>query len=185
MSRLSLHSNRPLRRSATLCVAAAAVTAALAGAVSSADGSAVPAGVASVPSCQTAGLAVGLHARGNAAGSAYYALEFTNHSGHSCSLRGYPGVSAVSRGGRQLGRAASRDNGPKTNTVTLRQGGTANATLRIVSASNFSQSACRQVKAAGLRVFPPNQRASKTVRFRFPACTRPSVKYLTVQAVRP
>lgn len=190
MSRSSFPFVRPLRTSAIVCVAGAALTAAPAGVASSAggsavDGAAVTDSVASVPSCQTAGLALGLRARGNTLGSAYYALEFTNHSGHTCTLRGYPGVSAISGRGRQLGSAASRDNGRKTTTVELRENGTATATLRIAAAGNFQKSICRQVKAAGLRVFPPNQTASKTVRFRFPACTRRSAKYLSVQAVRP
>jgi len=41
-----------------------------------------------------------------AAGSVYYTLQFTNLSGHACTLRGYPGVSAVSLSGHQLGAPA-------------------------------------------------------------------------------
>ena len=53
----------------------------------------------SVPACTAFGLgawvAVG---QGNgAAGTIYYPLEFTNLSGHTCSLFGFPGVSAHRR----------------------------------------------------------------------------------------
>ncbi|HSZ28856.1 MAG TPA: DUF4232 domain-containing protein [Pseudonocardiaceae bacterium] len=34
-----------------------------------------------------------------APGTSYYPLEFTNTGGHTCSLSGYPVVSAISRAG--------------------------------------------------------------------------------------
>jgi hypothetical protein len=37
---------------------------------------------------------------------AEYYLEFTNLSGHACTLAGYPGVSAVGLSGGQLGSPA-------------------------------------------------------------------------------
>ena len=59
-----------------------------------------------IPQC-TGGLGLGAWvavSQGNgAAGTIYYPLEFTNTSGHACSLFGYPGVSAISRSGQQLG----------------------------------------------------------------------------------
>jgi hypothetical protein len=40
------------------------------------------------------------------------------------------------------------------------------------------------VQAAGVRVFPPNQKASRIVPFPFAACSRKGPVYLGVQAVR-
>jgi hypothetical protein len=134
-----------------------------------ASGSARAAGL---PACQTAGLVVWLSNGSGAAGSAFYTMDLTNLSGHSCTLRGYPGVSAVNLSANQVGRAASRNKGKKVKTVTLLNGAAATATLRIVDAGNFSRSACRPVTAAGLRVFPPNQTASKLVPFPFGVCSR-------------
>ena len=59
---------------------------------------------ASAPAaCKTAGLVVWVNTNGNAAaGSTYVTLEFTNQSGRTCTLAGYPGVSALDLRGRSL-----------------------------------------------------------------------------------
>jgi hypothetical protein len=138
------------------------------------------------PSCPTAGLVVWLNtlSGGGAAGSYYYDLDFTNLSGHACSLLGYPGVSAVSLGGRQLGSPASRNRTSKAKLVELANGETASALLRLVNAANYSAAQCRQVVAAGLRVYPPNQTKSKIVPFPFSACSRSGPQFLSIEAVK-
>lgn len=140
---------------------------------------------AAPPRCATSGLVVWLDTQGSgAAGSVYYRLEFTNLSGRACTLSGYPGVSAVGLSSRQIGRSASREGGSKARTVTLANGATATASLRIVEAGNFPSSSCRQAKAAGLKVYPPNQSAAKTVPFPFEACSRSGPTFLSVGPVR-
>jgi hypothetical protein len=140
---------------------------------------------ASAPACSTSGLVIWLDTRGNGtAGSTYYNLEFTNQSGHACTLRGYPGVSAVDLSGHQLGSAASRNPARAPRLVTLATDKTAVAVLRIVDVGVFSPSQCKQRPAAGLRVFPPNRRTSKSVPFPFAACSRRGPTYLSVEAVR-
>src|SRR5262249_41350004 len=88
---------------------------------------------ASAPSCATSGLVVwlGLDTGGGAAGSTYVNVTFTNLSRHACTLRGYPGVSAVDLAGRQVGRAAARESGVAVRAVTLAAGSSAIAVLRI------------------------------------------------------
>jgi hypothetical protein len=155
-------------------------------ALSGAPSAALPgATAAAAPRCASSGLVIWLDTNGNgAAGSTFYSLELTNLSGRTCTLAGYPGVSAVNLRGRQLGSSAKRDTSRRPRTITLAAGASAIATLRIVDAGNFSASACRPVTAAGLRVFPPNQTASKVVPFPFGACSRTGPGYLSVQAVR-
>jgi hypothetical protein len=144
----------------------------------------VPA-AASTAKCATSGLVVWLDTQGNgAAGSNFYTLEFTNLSGHTCTLGGYPGVSAVNLAGHQVGSAASRDTSHTPRTVTLAAGASATTTLRIVEAGDFPSGTCGLVTAAGLRVFPPNLTASKVIPFPFPACMRPRHVFLTVRAVQ-
>jgi hypothetical protein len=139
---------------------------------------------ASTPKCATSGLVVWLDTQGNgAAGSIFYTLEFTNLSGHTCTLSGYPGVSAVDLAGHQLGGAASRDTARTPHLVTLTSGASATAMLRIVEAGNFPSSSCHEATAAGLRVFPPNLTTSKVVPFPFPACSLAGPVYLSVRAV--
>jgi Protein of unknown function (DUF4232) len=140
---------------------------------------------ADTPKCATSGLVVWLDTQGNGtAGSIYYTLEFTNLSARACMLGGYPGVSAVSLAGHQLGSAASRDRTTTPRMVTLASGASATAVLRIVEAGDFPTSSCRQVTAAGLRVYPPNLSTSKVVPFPFSACSRTGPVYLSVRAVK-
>jgi Domain of unknown function (DUF4232) len=135
--------------------------------------------------CSTPGLVVWLNTQGDhAAGSSYYELRFTNLSGRTCTLRGFPGVAAVSIAGHQLGRAAARTRAGTSRQVRLPNNATAVATIQIANAHNFPTSACRPVVAAALRVYPPNQTASKLVPFPFPACSRAGPVYLFVRKVQ-
>jgi hypothetical protein len=135
------------------------------------------------PACAGSGLVVWIDTNGDAtAGSTYFQLKFTNQSGHACTLQGYPGVSAVDLGGRRLGSAASRDVSAAP-VVRLANGDTAKARLRIVVAGNFPAATCQRRAAAGLRVYPPNETASKVVPIPFEACSRSGPIVLSVQAV--
>src|SRR5690349_757846 len=97
--------------------------------------------------CMTPQLVVWLDTSGGgaAAGSVFYRLNFTNLSGHACTLAGYPGVSAVDLGGRQLGSPAGRNPQKPFRVVTIRAGGTASAVLQISQAANFPPAACHRV----------------------------------------
>ncbi len=134
--------------------------------------------------CATSDLVIWLDTAGSgAAGSVYHHLRFTNFSGRPCSLVGYPGVSAVRIGGRQLGRAASRNIARRPARITLASGATANSVLRLVNVGNFPASTCRPRMAAGLRVYPPNQRSSQIVPFPFRACSDTRARFLTIEAL--
>jgi hypothetical protein len=128
---------------------------------------------------------VWIDTQGNgAAGSVFYRLELTNQSGHPCFLVGYPGVSAVDLRGHLLGSAAGRSPSGRR-VVTLRNGATASTPLQIAQVINYPRSVCRQVAAAGLRVYPPNETVSKVVPFPFDACSRSGPVYLHVHRVSP
>ncbi len=148
---------------------------------------------AGIPSCATSGLAIWLNTEEDGTlGSVYYKLELTNLSGHTCTLSGYPGVSAVNLAGHQVGRSAAREPFRKPRLVTLasgtgvggtRDGGTvAIAMLRIVVAGLAP--GCHPVVAAGLRVYPPGQAKSKVVPYPFETCSS-GYGILDVQAVEP
>lgn len=142
-------------------------------------------GRAAARSCRTSGLVVWIDTHGGAAaGSFYLRLELTNQSGHPCSLVGYPGVSAVDLIGHQLGSAAGRSPSPRR-VVTLRNGATTRAQLQIATVANSPRTVCRQVAAAGLRVYPPNETVSKVVPLPFDACSRSGPVYLQVTRVAP
>jgi hypothetical protein len=155
------------------------------------------ASAASTPACTTSNLVVWLNTVGNgAAGSSYYDLNFTNLSAHACTLIGYAGVSGVSLSNRQVGSSAARDNtiGPAVITLTsaisargllsATTHNTATVILQITEVVNYPASTCRQISAAGLRVFPPGQTSSKIVAFPFAACAKSGPRYLHVEAVQ-
>ena len=138
--------------------------------------------------CPSSGLQVTLGQGNGAAGSTYYPLDFSNNSGASCTLFGYPGVSFVTGiGGSQIGSAASRNPALPSELVTIPPGGIAHATLQVVNAENFAASACHMVTAHWLKVYPPNQTAPLYVSFTAHACSGKAkpVNILAVEAVRP
>jgi hypothetical protein len=141
---------------------------------------------ASVPSCATSGLVEWFYnPPGSAtAGSFYYDLEFTNQSGHTCTIHGYPKVTGVGITGHQLGTAAGHNPAHSARTVTLSKGKTAMAVLQVTDAGNFPPSTCRPTAAAGVRVSPPGQKATKTVPFPYQACAKAGPVYLHVEAVQ-
>ncbi len=164
-------------------VAAVAVAAALIPAAAlAATAAGGAADQAATPKCTTAGLVVWMDTNGDgAAGSIFYTLQFTNLSGHACTLFGHPGVIAVSLNGTRLGHAARWD-GPAPSQVRLANGATATAVLRysdVITGNNHCQAA-----AAGLRVRPPGQTASKVIPFPLTACANRALVYLGVQPVQ-
>ena len=143
---------------------------------------AAPAVAVRTPGCPTAGLVIWMNNEQGAAGTFYSDLNFTNLSGHACSLRGHPGVSAIDLGGDgQLGMPAAWP-AATLRTVTLANGATATAVLAITDVGVFSTGACHPVTAAGLRVYPPNQFTAKLVPYPLRACTTGQV-FMRVGAV--
>jgi Domain of unknown function (DUF4232) len=141
---------------------------------------------AAPPPCKTAGLVIWSNdgAGGGTAGSVFYEVRFTNLSGHTCTLRGFPKVAAVNLAGKRVGAVAKHAAGQKTKTVKLTEGETASAQLQVVDAGNFSPSSCHPVTAAGLRVTPPGQGKSKLVPLPFETCAKASQKTLSIGTVR-
>jgi hypothetical protein len=141
-------------------------------------------GVVTTPACTTPQLAIRLGTNGSgAAGSTYYPLNFTNRSGHACTLMGYPGVSAVNGSGSQLGSAAGRNTTTAAKALTLANGGTATSTLQIADVGNYPTATCQPTTATGLRVYAPNQTSAVSVAFSFSACAKAAPVYLHVSAV--
>jgi hypothetical protein len=156
-------------------VAAAAVAAlAISTAAYAATSSPAAASSAAIPRCAASDLGVWLAvSQGNgAAGTIYYPLEFTNLSGHTCYLYGYPGVSAVSRTGHQLGSPAAWGSRSGARIVNLKPGATAHTVLAYHDAVVATQPGCNPVNtAANLRVYPPGQRTATEAAFSFEACS--------------
>ena len=137
-----------------------------------------PTPTSSVPTasggCLTSGLSLRLGAGQGTAGSIYEPIVFTNTSGRSCTLYGYPGVSFVAPGtGHQVGAAASHNPEHAPATVTLAPGASASALLQVVDDRNFPPSSCHLVAVSGLRVYPPGTPRPPTSRSKRPARRAP------------
>jgi hypothetical protein len=166
-------SSQPTSASTTAATTATAAPSATVGAsggggtVTTASGA--PATTAATTSTTTAGMAAcasdGLHLAASGpsnpgAGSATWTLMFTNAGQAPCSLDGYPGVSAISSSGQQIGQPAGRT-GRSPSVVVVQPGQSATADVRIAQAGDFDPSACGTPTAAsGFRVYPPGQTAA-------------------------
>jgi hypothetical protein len=97
-------------------------------------------------------------------------VEITNAGAHACALYGYPGVSAVNLAGTQLGAPANRNVTLSPKSIALVVGGTATAILQITDTGVYSPTSCHPTRAAGVRVYPPEQKAAKVVPYPFMTC---------------
>ncbi len=118
------------------------------------------------------------------AGGVDQAIVFTNTSGATCTLYGYPGVSLVSAPPHtQIGLAAQRGSTVPVKLITLASGASANAELQIVDALNFGPATCSPTKAAYLRIYPPNQTVPVYLADASETCAQP-VQTLFISAVQ-
>jgi Protein of unknown function (DUF4232) len=135
-----------------------------------------------VSPCKSFNMAIwlGLGNGGGAAGTTFYPVEFSNIGRRTCTLFGFPGISAVSISGRQIGGAASHRG--RRRLVVLRPGGTAHVILGIIDAGNIAR--CSLRPGASLKIFAPGQAAATVIpSFTFTACANKSV--LVVNAMHP
>jgi hypothetical protein len=136
------------------------------------------------PACATSSLQLKLGVAQGYAGGVYEVIDFTNISGSSCTLYGYPGVSLVSGPPyTQIGLAAKRSPSTPVKLIPLAPGATANALLQIVDALNYPSATCRPTKATALKVYPPNQTAPVFLPTASNGCANP-VQIMYIGAVQ-
>ena len=123
------------------------------------------------------------------AGKTFYTLEFTNVSDRTCSLYGYPEVSAyrdspVAGGlvGGPISGSAIRDTSVRPKPVMLQPGATAHAVLRVTSATQ--PTGCAEVTAGELRIMLPRQAQPSFVPAHIPVCSHRGHVSLSVQAIQ-
>lgn len=168
-----------------IAVAAAAVCGlAISSAAYAATSSPTARAATAIPQC-TGGFGLGAWvavSQGNgAAGTIAYPLEFTNTSGHACSLFGYPGVSAISRTGQQLGSPAGWGSLSGARRVVLAPGATAHTILAYHDVMAYTGRVCDPVDTTfELRIYPPDQRLATDAAFGFEACSRAGVVYMSI-----
>lgn len=109
--------------------------------------------------CHTSQLSASVGRNNPGAGQENFPIVFTNKSGQTCTLHGYPGAAFVDASGSQLGPDPKRTSGSPS-TVTLKPGQSAWAGLTF---SNPGVSGAKTGKPATLVVTPPDERDSLKV----------------------
>jgi len=159
-----------------------------------AAGAATPATLAAAahrdaPACTTSGLDIwAAHNPGSGYAGGYYdTIYLTNMSGHTCTLYGHAGVSAVNLSGTEIGSAADWMGTAKR--VTLAQDATADILVQVSDPADYGRT-CLQPGtnhvplAAGLRVYPPGQFASRVAPLPVLACYRHGPEWMHVGPVK-
>jgi Domain of unknown function (DUF4232) len=145
---------------------------------------AAPAATGGAPACTTGDLKTSIgDGGGGAAGSFYSEVDFTNTSGATCTLYGYPGVSLRNAQSALIGAAATRTLTPRPSVITLAPGAMASATLKMTDYTVYPTSECDPATSAYLLIYPPNQTQSVKLAFKSGTCSNASVKILAVSAV--
>jgi hypothetical protein len=168
---------------AVAAAAAAALTISSAAYAATSSGSAHTT-AAAIPRC-SGGLGTGAWVaidQGNGAlGTIYYPLEFTNLSGRTCYLYGYPGVSAVSGSGQQLGSPAPWGSLRGARVVILAPGATAHTILAYHDAAVSTEPGCDPVyTTALLRVYLPGQYLATDAEFDLEACSHKGPIFMNI-----
>ncbi|WP_339133025.1 DUF4232 domain-containing protein [Streptomyces sp. f51] len=103
--------------------------------------------------CHTSELRASVGRNDPGAGQENFPLVLTNRSGHTCTVRGYPGAAFVDASGKQLGPDPQRTPGTPT-TIVLAPGHSAWSGLTF---SNPSISGANTATPASLIVTPPDE----------------------------
>ncbi len=149
-----------------MVVATAAMVAVGGGSASAESASAESAGaesVAAIPECNVNTLSLSLGQQGPVGNWTFRALQFTNVSGTSCSMTGWPGVSYVAGDdGHQVGSAAVRQ-ASSHGTIILAPGAVASAITAAFDIRQYDPSACQPTNVRGYRVYAPDDRLAMFV----------------------
>jgi uncharacterized protein DUF4232 len=123
--------------------------------------------------CHTSGLAISSRALGAAAGNHYAVLVFTNNSGHSCQVYGFPGMQLLNSKGGTVPTKVVRDPSSKSKLVTLATGAAAwtRVSWSAVPGEDEPNSEHCEPTPASTEVTPPDETAHKIIKWPYgPAC---------------
>jgi hypothetical protein len=146
------------------------------------------AGTGSAPVCATTQLTLRIGGGLVSSGADIYFLYFKNTSGTVCTLRGYPGVSAVTGpagSASQIGAAAERTATSPVATQLLKPGGSAQATLEFARAGNYVSAQCHHVDVLYLKIFPPGDTTATYAGIDEKACAETTLPTMTITTVIP
>ncbi|THA38525.1 DUF4232 domain-containing protein [Streptomyces sp. A1547] len=118
------------------------------------------------PTCRVADLELAVGEPDATGESVNYPILFTNTTGKTCALRGYPGVSVTDARHRQIGTSAIRTGEP-ISTVFLGPDDTVTAIMRTNSPDVAPK--CRP-KSTYVKVYPPNSGVAEEIHYNLRVC---------------
>jgi Protein of unknown function (DUF4232) len=120
-----------------------------------------------VATCLTGQLRLTAGPTNGAAGSLYTSFSFTNTTGASCSMRGFPSVSLLNDAGAIVGQPATRDDSAGSS-VRLGPGQRAEFVIRVGTATRTGCNVPRP--SSQIQVYPPGQRVALRIPFTAGSC---------------
>jgi hypothetical protein len=150
--------------------------------------SSAPSGPGSAPACTTAQLTLRVGGGLVSGGTDTYFIYFTNASGKTCALRGYPVVTAVTgpdNTAKQVGDGAQSVAAPPATAQVLQPGAKAQATLRFAHTGNFTAPQCHHVNVLYLSIFPPGQDTAAYVGSDEQICDQTTLPTMTITTIGP
>jgi serine/threonine protein kinase len=140
-------------------------------------------GSATAAACTTGGLTATLGPFTPNTGNNDQVIDFTNVSGATCTLYGFPGVSLTTGESTadQVGAAADKTSAVPS-LVTLAPGGTANAQVEVVDAGNYPS--CSPAATTDLQIYPPGQTKQMYLSFATTGCRSAQVHLLMIGPVQ-
>lgn len=117
-----------------------------------------------------------------------YYIYFKNTAATSCTLRGYPGVSAVTGpdgSASQIGSDAKRAPTSPVAAQLLKPGRSVQATLRFARTGNFVVPQCQHVNVLFLKIFPPGGATAAYAGIDEQVCAETTLPTMTITTVIP
>ncbi len=140
------------------------------------------------PLCATAQLTLRIGGGLVNDGADIYYIYFKNTGATACTLRGYPGISAVTGpdgSASQIGSDAKRTSTSPVATQLLKPGRSVQATLRFARTGNFVLPHCQHVNVVFLKIFPPGGTTAAYAGIEEQVCAETTLPIMTVTTVIP
>ena len=140
------------------------------------------------PLCATTQLVLRIGGGLVSGGEDIYYIYFKNTGTTACVLRGYPGVSAVTRpdgSASQIGSDAKRTPTSPVTTQLLKPGRTVQATLQFARTGNFVLPQCHHVNVVFLKIFPPGDTTAAYAGVFEQVCAETTLPTMTIATVVP
>jgi hypothetical protein len=121
-------------------------------------------------------------------GADIYYIYFKDTGATACTLRGYPGISAVTGpdgSASQIGSDAKRASTSPVASQLLKPGRSVQATLRFARTGNFVLPQCQHVNVMFLKIFPPGGATAAYAGVDEQVCAETTLPTMTITTVIP